>query len=128
MVSVVRVGYAFGISILFENCVVQPYIANFLLLIAIKKPMCSIESAFNVFTVDEDRIWTRSGAREPPPSKFLVKPSGSLESPLSHRLNQPSFNSNFPENGETADSTNGCIAMVRGTSYDRHTLLYDQVH
>jgi hypothetical protein len=63
-----------------------------------------------------------------PPLELLVKPSGNLSSPISHRLNQPSYTTLFPENGETADSTNPCISMVMGTAYTDHTtLMYDQV-
>jgi hypothetical protein len=43
-------------------------------------------------------------------------------------LHQPTFTVSIPEDGETTDSTNGCISMVMGTAYNRTTLLYDQVH
>jgi len=55
----------------------------------------------------------------------LVRPSGSLESPLAHRLNQPSFTTGCLENSETADNTNGCIAMLTGNAYEPgQTLLF----
>jgi hypothetical protein len=58
----------------------------------------------------------------------LVKPSGSLTSPISHHLHQPSYTSR-QRDGETADVTNGCTAMVMGTVFERHkTLMYDQLH
>jgi hypothetical protein len=59
----------------------------------------------------------------------LVRPSGSLDSPLAHRLNQPSFTTEHPEGGETADYTNGCVAMLMGNAYEPgRTLLFDHVH
>ena len=95
---------------------------------AIKKPISNINSAFEAFKSAEAQSWRKSGLSTPPPPEFLVKPSGSLCSPISHRLNQPSFTTNIPENGETADQTNGCIAMVMGTAFEETTLIYDQVH
>lgn len=95
---------------------------------AIKKPISDINSAFEAFKSVEAQSWRESGLSTPPPPEFLVKPSGSLCSQISHRLNQPSFTTNIPENGETADQTNGCIAMVMGTAFEETTLIYDQVH
>jgi hypothetical protein len=51
-----------------------------------------------------------------------------LRSPLAHRLNQPSWTTASPENGETADQTNGCIAMVMGNAYTSDMLVYDYIH
>jgi len=73
----------------------------------------------------ETESWKASGLQIPPPPEFLVKPSGSFQSPISHRANQPSFTTNIPENGETADQTNGCISMIMGTVYSSTTLVYD---
>lgn len=61
--------------------------------------------------------------------ELLVRPSGKLESPIAHRLNQPSLTTKHLENGEAADKTNGCIAMVMGNAYQPgETLLFDHVH
>ncbi|KAK1769649.1 hypothetical protein QBC33DRAFT_604725 [Phialemonium atrogriseum] len=60
---------------------------------------------------------------------YLVRPSGSLDSLLAHRLNQPSFTASQPEDGETADPSNGCIAMVMGNAYEPgKTLVFDHIH
>jgi hypothetical protein len=97
-------------------------------LLAIKKPITDIDRAFNQFKLAEAQSWRDSGLQTPPPLEFLVKPSGSFHSLISHRANQPSFTTNVPANGETADRTNGCISMIMGTAYDNTTLMYDQVH
>lgn len=71
-----------------------------------------------------DGIWVPATT-----TRILIKPSGSLNSPISHRLDQPSFTTNFQENGEIADPTNGCISIVMNTAFDKgNTLIYDQLH
>ena len=95
---------------------------------AFKKTVFDIERGFEEFKCAELKAWKESGSEILPPPEFLVKPSGLLSSPVSHRLNQPSFTTGYPENGETADRTNGCIAMVMGTVFDKDTFTYDQVH
>ena len=87
-----------------------------------------LDHAFDDFVADEAKAWIAAGHPHPPPPEYLVKVSGTFDSPLSHRLNQPSFTCSVPENGETADPTNGCIQMVMGTAYNKTTLLYDQIH
>lgn len=52
---------------------------------------------------------------------------------IAKRTTRPSPQSAFlynhqSENGETADQTNGCIAMVMGNVYNTETLLFDHVH
>jgi hypothetical protein len=59
--------------------------------------------------------------------RCLVRPSGSLKSPLAHHLNQPSFTTAQKYDGETADPTNGCIAMVMGNAYTSETFLFNQI-
>jgi hypothetical protein len=92
------------------------------------KPIDDIDTAFENFRHEELESWKTSGLEAFLPLEFLVKPSGSLTSPISHRLNQPSFSTEFPENGETAYPTNGCIAMIMGTAFEQNTFVYDQVH
>ena len=60
---------------------------------------------------------------------YLVRPSGLLESPLAHRLNQPSFTTNHPKDSKMADVSNGCIAMVISIAYvPGKMLLFDHIH
>ena len=78
------------------------------------------------FAKDEIRAWAKhSESRD---QDLLVKPSGSFKSRLAHRLNQPSYTTLKIRNGEVADDTNACIAMVMGNAYQKqHTLIYDQI-
>lgn len=76
----------------------------------------------------ERESWLEAGC-EPPPMEHLVKPSGSLGSPLAHHLHQPSYTISFIDSGETADDTNGCMLMVMGNGYKPHeTLVFDHIH
>lgn len=94
--------------------------------LAIDKSIADMDSAFLDFQRIEADSWKMYGAA--PLIQHLVKPSGSLTSCISHRLNQPSFTTHFPDNGVTADGTNPCISMVMGTAFNADTLLYDQIH
>lgn len=93
-----------------------------------KKPIDSPEDCFEKFIAVEAKAWREDGYSRSPPREYVVKPSGMFRSPISHRLNQPSFTSNNLEDSEAADLTNGCTMMVMGTACDRDTLLYDQIH
>ncbi|KAH8693136.1 hypothetical protein BGW36DRAFT_34911 [Talaromyces proteolyticus] len=55
---------------------------------------------------------------------------GHLDSPITHHLHQPSFTTNAPgDKHSTADTSNGCIAMVMGNRFqERNTLLFDHLH
>ncbi|KAH8891469.1 hypothetical protein GQ53DRAFT_765030 [Thozetella sp. PMI_491] len=90
------------------------------------RPITDIKTSFYGFQAQEVSIWKTFGENRSP--AHLVQPSGSLESPLAMRLNQPSFTTKFLENSEAADISNGCIAMVMGTAYNCNTLLFDHVH
>ncbi|PCH05607.1 Hypothetical protein PENO1_021470 [Penicillium occitanis (nom. inval.)] len=94
-------------------------------------PISNLHDAFETFKTSEPRSWIESGTsttRHESP-ELLVRPSGNLKSPIAHRLNQPSFTTKYLENGETADRTNGCIAMVMGNAYQPgETLLFDHIH
>jgi hypothetical protein len=96
---------------------------------ALDKSISDLDSAFEEFKHEEARVWMESGVAHPPKPEHLVKPSGSLLSPLTHPLNQPSFTTSLTENGETADKSNGYIAMVMGIAFQAgETLIYDQLH
>jgi hypothetical protein len=93
-------------------------------------PISNLDDAFESFRISEPLSWsdvTSTGKYKSP--ELLVRPSGKLESPIAHRLNQPSLTTKHLENGETADLTNGCISMVMGNAYQPgETLLFDHVH
>lgn len=89
--------------------------------------------AFQTFSDKELQAWETSfkagTAQEIPPSRYLLRPSGSLKSEVIHHLNQPSYTSNFGYGRETADPSNGCIAMVMGNLFDGDkSLIFDQIH
>ena len=65
----------------------------------------------------------------PEPGSSLLHPSGSLEATIAHRLRQPSFTTSLCTGTETADKSNGCIAMVMGNACrENETLIYDHLH
>jgi hypothetical protein len=76
-------------------------------------PIENMDIAWVDFKQREKESWVAS-KRTPKPEALLVKPSGSLNSPLCHHLHHPSYNTEILENGEVADWTNGCIVMVMG--------------
>ncbi|KAF2183111.1 hypothetical protein K469DRAFT_213507 [Zopfia rhizophila CBS 207.26] len=87
-----------------------------------------MEYEFSDFKRREVQAWAQSG-REPEPGSSLLLPSGSLEATLAHRLNRPSFTTTLRTGTETADRSNGCIAMVMGNAYrENETLIYDHLH
>ncbi|KAL8745041.1 MAG: hypothetical protein Q9190_002790 [Brigantiaea leucoxantha] len=83
---------------------------------------------FEKFTEREGQAW-QSSRRHPERLSSLVSPSGSLDSIIAHHLQQPSFTTDALSGGETADPSNGCIAMVMGNAFRRgETLLFDHLH
>lgn len=80
---------------------------------------------FALFAEDEMRAWAEQSTRTE--KELLVKPSGSLQSRLAHRLHQPSHSTWNLRNGEVADLTNPCIAQLSGNVYQEGTLIYDQI-
>ncbi|KAH8689209.1 hypothetical protein BGW36DRAFT_442496 [Talaromyces proteolyticus] len=90
-------------------------------------PIVDLNASFEVFKNEERHIWKTALQKDVSPA-LLVKPSGSLHSPIAHRLNQSSLTTVHPENGVTADSSNACIAMIMGNTYENETLLFDHVH
>ncbi|KAF3076486.1 hypothetical protein CFAM422_000971 [Trichoderma lentiforme] len=91
------------------------------------RPIRDLDKSFLEFQARESDIF-QSVFSKPPSPELLVKPSGSLASPLAHRLHQPSFTTDCRDNAETADPSNGCLAMVMGNVYNRDTLVFDHIH
>ena len=59
----------------------------------------------------------------------LVPPSRSLDSIIAHPLHQPSFKTDSRNPRDTADRSNGYIAMVMGNAFQEgETLLFDYLH
>jgi len=91
----------------------------------VRKSIVDIDTAFSEFANLEREAWLANNMT-PPSAEFLVKPSGSLQSPIAHHLNQPSFSSTQLKNGETADLTNGCINMVMNNAFEKgKSLIFD---
>ncbi|CRG92155.1 hypothetical protein PISL3812_09211 [Talaromyces islandicus] len=90
-------------------------------------PIADLNIGFQKFKEEECRVWRTIFQQEMPPT-HLVKPSGSLSAQIAHHLNQPPFTTENLEDGQTADKSNGCIAMVMGNLYQEDTLLFDHVH
>ncbi|PNP54745.1 hypothetical protein THARTR1_04950 [Trichoderma harzianum] len=91
------------------------------------RPIKDLDKSFLDFQAQESEIF-QSVFQQPPSPGLLVKLSGSLASPLAHRLHQPSFTTDCRDNAETADPSNGCLAMVMGNVYTPDTLVFDHVH
>jgi hypothetical protein len=63
--------------------------------------------------------------------RFFVHPSGSLHSSIAHHLHQPSYSTPHLDNddAETADWTNGCVAMIMGNGFEEGlTFIFEHVH
>lgn len=87
-----------------------------------------LRSEFESFSVEEHKAWSDSGC-EPEKDSFLVSPSGSLDSNISHHLYQPSFTTKSVSSENIADPSNGCIAMVMGNAFEKgESLLFDHIH
>ena len=105
-----------------------PFYTRFtnLVLLELWKPLDSLENAFAQFAKTEVDLWGRHSQSKS--EDFLVKISGSLRSSLAYRPNQHSETTLCPRNGEVADETNPCIAMIMGNAFEKgHTLIYDQI-
>ena len=92
-------------------------------------PISDQYKSSTAFQTEEVNLW-RTVQRQDKSAADLVVPSGSLQSPLAHHLNQPSLTTQnlHAEHSQTADDSNGCIAMVMGNAYEPNTLLFDHVH
>lgn len=92
------------------------------------RPITDLNVSFRNFQTQEQAVWKSTLQKDVSPA-LLVRPSGSLDSLLANRLNQPSFTTDHTENGETADYSNGCMAMVMGNGFKpSNTLLFDHIH
>lgn len=78
---------------------------------------------------DELKSWEDSNESPQNDASSLVKPSGSLDSPVAYHLHQASYSTDYIENGETADWTNGCLAMVMGNGFvEGVSFVFDHLH
>ena len=87
----------------------------------IKKSINCLQEAYVTFKAQENKLGV----------KFLVRPSGFLQYPLAHYLNQPSFSTEHGrwENGETADPFNPCTRMVIENAFEMgKTVMFDHLH
>jgi hypothetical protein len=91
------------------------------------KSIIDIDIEFESFKTKEAGSWIEA-KMDTKPVEYLVKPSGSLKSCSSLRLNQSSITTHKLDNSETAVPTNGCIAQIMNGLYTKLTLIYDQVH
>jgi len=83
--------------------------------------------AFEDFKSLECQTWAQLGRCVD--ESLLVKPSGLTTSTLAHYLHEPSYTTSRIANGETADITNGCLAMIMGNAFRKdETLVFDHMH
>ena len=93
----------------------------------LRKPLRDLDVAFEEFKRLEQATWLECG--KSPNSDHLVRPSGSLRSTIAHYLNEPSFTSDKISKGESADLTNGCIAIIVENAFQKgHTIIFDHLH
>lgn len=93
----------------------------------IPKPIQALKQAFEIFKVRETKIWKDLGL-EPPHRDGFVGPSGLLNAGVMHHLNQPSYSTLNHVDGEIADTSNGCIAMLMGNAFKKNeTLIFDDL-
>ena len=86
-----------------------------------------MDDAFSKFADSEASIWAAHG-NSVPSRDLLVRVSGSLQSPIAHHAHQPSFTTLRPFNGETADETNPCMAIMMGNAFEKDkSLIYDHL-
>jgi hypothetical protein len=88
-----------------------------------------MENSFQSFKAEELLAWKLENRL--PEKGNLVRPTGSLNSPIAHRLHQPSLTTqqSLECDSETADLSNGCTAMIMGNGFrSEETLIYDHLH
>ena len=86
-----------------------------------KRRAFNASDEFAQFQETESLLWN-------PPRRQdeLVPPSGDFNWSIAHHLHNPSFITQNPHNGETADPTNPCIGLVMANAFVRgKTLIYD---
>ncbi|PWY68381.1 hypothetical protein BO83DRAFT_450528 [Aspergillus eucalypticola CBS 122712] len=87
----------------------------------------AISDELSSFQLAETQLW-----KEPLPtrcSEHIVRPSGSWQARIAHHLHNPSYTTLHAKNGEVADATNGCTALIMNHHYDpeRH-FMFDHFH
>jgi hypothetical protein len=89
----------------------------------------SKQAAFNVsqefarFQEIESLLWSPLRRKDE-----LVPPSGDFNWPIAHHLHNPSFVTQYPHNGETADPTTPCIALIMANTFlNGKTLIFDHL-
>lgn len=88
-----------------------------------KKRAFNASDEFAQFQETESLLWN-------PPRRQdeLVPPSGDFNWPIAHHLHNPSFVTQNPHYGETADPTNPCIGLVIANAFVKgKTLIYDHL-
>jgi len=71
----------------------------------------SLEVGFQRVKTKETAAWKASG-RSPESRSRLIRPSNSLESKTAHYFHQPSFKPKSGRDGNTADLSNPCTAII----------------
>jgi hypothetical protein len=84
--------------------------------------LTSLQERYQAFVKDEVAI---SGMD----SRYLVRPSGSIESKLGVKLHYPSFTTTNTINGEVADIGNSCVRLWILKGLDEHScLMYEEYY
>lgn len=84
-----------------------------------------LHSIAKICSISEDGI----PSLEPTAAKDeLVPPSGDFNWPIAHHLHNPSFVTQYPYHGETADPTTPCIALIMANTFvNGKTLIFDHL-
>ncbi|RDK43714.1 hypothetical protein M752DRAFT_313588 [Aspergillus phoenicis ATCC 13157] len=87
---------------------------------AISEKLCTFQLA-------ETQLW-----KDPLPNRcaeHIVRPSGSWHARIAHHLHNPSYTTLHAKNGEVADATNGCTALIMNHHYDPELhFMFDHFH
>ncbi|GKZ23491.1 hypothetical protein AbraIFM66951_008525 [Aspergillus brasiliensis] len=87
---------------------------------AISEKLCNFQLA-------ETQLW-----KDPLPNRcaeHIVRPSGSWHARIAHHLHNPSYTTLHARNGEVADATNGCTALIMNHHYDPGLhFMFDHFH
>ncbi|PYH35665.1 uncharacterized protein BO87DRAFT_433432 [Aspergillus neoniger CBS 115656] len=87
----------------------------------------AISDELSSFQLAETQLW-----KDPLPTRCLehiVRPSGSWQARIAHHLHNPSYTTLHAKNGEVADVTNGCTALIMNHHYDPELhFMFDHFH
>ncbi|GAQ36961.1 hypothetical protein ASPNIDRAFT_37346 [Aspergillus niger] len=87
----------------------------------------AISDELSSFQLAETQLW-----KDPLPtrcSEHIVRPSGSWQARIAHHLHNPSYTTLHAKNGEVADATNGCTALIMNHHYDPELhFMFDHFH